>query len=622
MPYSTHKLPILTLLFSIIFLSGNAQICTGNLGENIFEAGDFGSGAANVVGVDPMIAPGFHYNTLPPPPDGDYTLTNNTGLWGSIFPTWLRIMDNSEDPFGYMMVVNASYQPGLFYEQVIDGLCGNTLYVFSADIINLIKTGNNYIKPNVSFLLDGVEAFTTGDVPEDEKWHTYGFTFTTGSGQSTLTLSLRNNAPGGIGNDIALDNITFRPCGPEAWILPTTIANICEDGEPIALEATIAGDQFPNPAVQWQQSPDGGVTWENINGATDLTYLHTALSGGFYYYRFLLANDVDNLLNSKCRIISNTKIVHVVPKFYSIIDTLCEGLFYELGNNQYETTGVFTDSFISSLGCDSIVTLDLTIVPKPEMMSRVTINEPTCADTKDGMITIGEVTNGQPPYSFYLNDSILPLDDIFSNLIKGDYTLSITDRYGCISEQDILLPGPAPFIIDLGPDLTTELGNQISLNVTHSEALANFHWIPSELNDCEDDCLSPQWFPPATTTVYFSASTENGCLAVDSLIIHIIKNRRVYIPNVFSPNDDGINDYFTIFGSGPNIQQIKSIQIFNRWGDLVFNQKNFPPNELSSGWDGSFNGRAAAPGLYTYATEIQFLDNKTIQYAGDVLLIR
>jgi len=230
------------------------QICGGNLGENIFESGDFGSAFSNIVLQDPQIAPGFQYTISPPPGDGFYTITNNTGQWSNLFTGWLSIGDNSPDPNGYMMVVNASFSPGLFYEQEISGLCDNTLYEFSADVINLIESSQGFILPNISFLIDGNAVFTTGPVPENEQWNTYGFTFITEPGQNTITLSLRNNAPGGIGNDLALDNITFHPCGPEALILPTTIANICEDGAPITLEATIVCTQYDTPAFQWQQS--------------------------------------------------------------------------------------------------------------------------------------------------------------------------------------------------------------------------------------------------------------------------------------------------------------------------------------------------------------------------------
>ena len=225
-------------------------------------------------------------------------------------------------------------------KQTIDNLCENTLYEFSADVINLIQVGvGGHIMPNVSFLLDEQVVYETGNIPQTNAWNTYGFTFTTDPGVTSITLSLRNNAPGGIGNDLALDNITFRPCGPAALILPTEIENICEEGDPIPLEATIIGDQYPTPAIQWQQSFDEGLTWVDISGETAQTYIHTQLSGGFYYYRYLLANSPFNLANSKCRVNSNVKIVHVVPKFYTIIDSICQGLSFMVGNSLYSDEG-------------------------------------------------------------------------------------------------------------------------------------------------------------------------------------------------------------------------------------------------------------------------------------------
>ncbi|MEZ4956611.1 MAG: hypothetical protein R2825_23845 [Saprospiraceae bacterium] len=354
------------LLLSAIFCLAPAQICDGNLGENIFTEGDFGSGPANVLLPNPQIAPGYNYQTNPPPDDGYYTITNNTSQWGSFASNWADIADNSSDPNGYMMVVNASYTPGLFYEQEVEGLCENTLYVFSVDVYNLMLA--NGIRPNISFLLDGLVVYQTGDISNNQKWNTYGFTFTTSPGQTSITLALQNNAPGGIGNDLALDNITFRPCGPEALILPTDIANICEDGSPIQLEATVVGSQYNTPNFQWQQSFDEGMTWVDIAGETGMTYTHTDLSGGFYY-RYLLANDPSNLLNSKCRVVSNIKIVNVVPKFYTIVDTLCQGLAFSLGNNLYSNTGIYVDSLLIHW-FDSIVTLDLTIVPAGGFGSR------------------------------------------------------------------------------------------------------------------------------------------------------------------------------------------------------------------------------------------------------------
>ena len=612
---------ILLCLLGIFEMSG--QICEGNLGENIFTEGDFGSGAANILQPNPMIAPGYFYSTNPPPNDGSYTVTNNTSEWLGIFPTWLKIGDNSPDPQGYMMVVNASYDPGLFYEQQVDGLCENTLYVFSADIINMIEEGvGGHIAPNVSFLIDGNQVYTSGDIAQDNQWNTYGFTFITDPGQTSVNLSLRNNAPGGVGNDLGLDNITFRPCGPEALILPTDIANICEDGDPIDLEATIIGDQYDNPAFQWQESFDGGTTWVDIPGATSSTFTHTNLASGFYYYRYLLAGAPANVGNPKCRVISNVKIINVVPKFYTIIDTLCEGLSFQVGNNSYSNTGIYVDSLISSLGCDSIVTLDLTIIPDAGIEAIILANDPQCSDTEDGSILIDTVINGTPPLSIFFNNERYLNGLTFWDLPIGNYLISIRDRYGCSFEEEVILAGPPPFIIDLGPDWIVELGESVRIEPSSSDVVESFFWEPGELIDCVGDCWVLDWPPPNSMTLSMTAYSENDCIATDSVAIEVTKTRKVYIPNTFTPNGDGTNDHFTVFADIPNVEKIEKMIIFDRWGGVVFENQDFFPNELMEGWDGTSNGEPLDNGVYVYLFEIRFLDGEVLRYSGDISLLK
>ena len=157
----TNILPLLLMLFTINGYSQN-DICTGNLGDNIFETGDFGSGQANIPSRPDNLISTYDYVSLGPPRDGAFTLTNNTGAWPGLFATWLPLMDQSLDPDGYFMVINADFTPGIIYEQTIEGLCQNTLYAFSADIINLIRRGvTDHIEPNVSFLLNDEELYTT-----------------------------------------------------------------------------------------------------------------------------------------------------------------------------------------------------------------------------------------------------------------------------------------------------------------------------------------------------------------------------------------------------------------------------------------------------------------------------
>src|SRR5690606_2298839 len=119
------------VLFSLLSARAQTSMCDGNPGENILTSGDFGSGPANMLGTYRGLAPGFIYTTQVPPDDGDYTLTQDMAAWSFVFPAWIRPRNNGPDPNGYMMVVNAGFTPGIFYEQQIDSLCDNTRYVFS-----------------------------------------------------------------------------------------------------------------------------------------------------------------------------------------------------------------------------------------------------------------------------------------------------------------------------------------------------------------------------------------------------------------------------------------------------------------------------------------------------------
>lgn len=614
------------LLFAFPFWA-SAQTCDGTLGDNIFEAGDFGSGSANVLLPDPGIAPDYLYNLNPPPADGQYVVSNNTATWAALYPTWLAIGDNSSDPNGYMMIVNASFDPGLFYDQEIVDLCENTVYEFSADIINLIKIGvPDHIEPNVSFLIDGVVQFTTGNIPATEAWQTYGFTFNTAPGQTSLRLSLSNNAPGGNGNDLALDNISFRTCGDEASILPDEPANICVDGQPLPLTATVTGTQYDNPAYQWQISPNGIDNWTDIPGANSDTYIHNILVIGEYFYRFQLANGPVNLMNEKCRINSNVKLVNVRPTEYVVTDTICTGLTYTVGNSLYTETGSFVDSLVNIYGCDSIIYTDLTVLPDPLMTAELSLSSPSCFNTAEGAISIDNVNNGTPPYSFLWNDGALGTGTMIDQLASDNsYDLLITDRYGCTADTSIFLPGPESLSVDLGPNLDILLGDEVNLTANTGFTPANYVWLSTtDVLPCQSspDCPSISWFPTTSQTVYITATDASGCSVSDSVFIQVTPVYDLYIPNAFSPNRDGVNDYFTVYGPSQRINRIASFEVFNRWGQLLFQQADLPIGVGSAGWDGLVKGKIVDQGVYLYRIEVEFLDGSVREYSGDVTVVR
>lgn len=609
------------LLFILSFhLSfSQATLCSGNLGENIFTSGDFGSGTANIVPADPGLAPGFTYTLQPPPDDGEYILTNDMKIWSSSFPDWIRIGDNSTDPNGYMMVVNASVTPGIFYEQVINNICDNTLYQFSADVINIIeKAAGGHILPNVSFLIDDVVIYSTGQIAQDEKWHSFGFTFTTGTGQNTLKLTLRNNAPGGFGNDLALDNISFRTCGPTSSISISPEGKICENSLFPFLTAHIDAD---TGSIQWQLSLNGGINWTDISGATDYTYQVTQQSAGEYYFRYLYSTSLSNLTNPKCRIISNIEMVEVVPVEFLIQKTLCEGLTFNLGGIEYGQTGIYQDHLIASNGCDSIVTLDLVIVPDPPIVADFTFSPPSCEGADDGSISVLSVSGTRPPFDFRINDSIIPPPASSVTLPAGTYTAWILDQNGCFDKQEIIVPDGPPLKIHTIHDTTIVLGHSILLETTSNLPVWMSMWDPTDGLACSN-CISTMATPFQDVTYVITAETETGCVDTDSVTIRVDRDPVIYIPNIFSPNDDQVNDFFEVSSDPFNVTSIDLAIIFDRWGGIMSENANLSNEGHLRLWDGLTPAGLVNPGVYVYMIKFTMADGTHTVSKGDVTVIK
>ncbi len=291
----------------------NAQLCNGSLGDPVVNI-TFGSGSSGNTGYTPTNA--YTYTNSTCPDDGYYTITGSTsGCFGN---SWHTVTADHTGDGGAFMLVNASFEPGDFFVSTVTDLCPNTNYQFSAWILNVLNKSG--IKPNLTFSIEAPDGtmlgqYLTGDVPETSQpaWKQYGLYFTTPPGNAVIVLRITNNAPGGNGNDLALDDITFRPCGPpiNATIQNNTdTVDICEGNTYTYTFTGAVSSGFSDPLYQWQISIDKGANWQDIAGANSLTYTRNSTAPGFYWYRLSVIEKASASILS-CRTASNVVVINV-----------------------------------------------------------------------------------------------------------------------------------------------------------------------------------------------------------------------------------------------------------------------------------------------------------------------
>lgn len=366
----------------------NYGLCTNATGANNVNAGngDFGSGTShNAPNLGTV--PGYTYLaiTTGAPNDGSYSVVKNlspsqsTNMYtvrpqspsvDRVFGVWDIIGDHTgaADPLegnaapangvsgGYMLAVNAAYQLSIANNQTISGLCENTYYEFSAWFRNVCKRcgsdslgrgasgvsvnaayiptapgDSSGVKPNLTFMINGIDYYTSGDmdyIGNYGQWVKKGFVFLTAPGQTSLTISIKNNAPGGGGNDWVMDDISFATCLPSLTMRPTNSPTYCNNNQ---VDISVAVSTFFNnyDYYQWERSTDGGTTWisaPEMPGQQNFSftnysgeYRDTAALPSFvagtsfdgYKYRIRVGTTTTNLTSGVCALYNDVDIITI-----------------------------------------------------------------------------------------------------------------------------------------------------------------------------------------------------------------------------------------------------------------------------------------------------------------------
>jgi gliding motility-associated-like protein len=276
-------------------------------------------------------------------------------------------------------------------------------------------------------------------------------------------------------------------------------------------------------------------------------------------------------------------------------------------------------------------TVDVTDNTGCTATSNITVSEPAALTVQDNQVDVtcygfidGQIiltaAGGTGPYAYDVQGTT-NTSGLFTQLAAGSYNYSVTDINNCTISGTVTITQPQQILLSVNPDSATiKLSESVQLlATTNYDPNANYLWSPANLLSCVT-CPNP------SITTYQSVDLQvqvtvnvNGvdCYAEADVPITVIPDYTIFIPNSFTPNADGLNDMFKLFGNIPAIKNIE-VTVFNRIGEKVY-QSYYAEFE----WDGKYQGKYVDPGVYVYLVKATFLDNNTEKILkGGLTIIR
>jgi len=279
------------------------------------------------------------------------------------------------------------------------------------------------------------------------------------------------------------------------------------------------------------------------------------------------------------------------------LDSLSPGNYAVTVNDNYGCST--SSSFIVSASSP------LTISP--------TVQNASCASVNNGSISLA-VGGGSLPYNYHWNNG--QSSATATELGSGEYLITVTDAKGCSITSSGTITISYALSVHAAASVSVTNGTPVQLtattNIDHSNV---YNWTPANFVTC-NNCANTEASPQQSTVFAINVTDANGCKATDTVSVEVISGSNIFIPNVFTPNDDGVNDQFKIYGDLSNIYYFDMV-IFDRWGEKVFESNN--PNFE---WFGAYKGEPASQGVYIYVATMVFSDGSHKDYKGSLTLLK
>jgi gliding motility-associated-like protein len=417
---------------------------------------------------------------------------------------------------------------------------------------------------------------------------------------------------------------SFTLTQPTAIVLTETqVNNLCSGNANGSIDITVTGG---SPAYTYTWSPNVSTTntatgltsgtyvvtvFDNINCSTSISVTITEPAP------IAITPAATNLLcfgdNSGTLTISATGGTN--PLSYAISP---DGITFSTSAN-----GVFTGL---AAGTYTIIVADVNlcadttsaIITEPTQIIATSAATPaSCFNTVDGSALISAV-GGSPTYTFNVAGLGQNTTGQFNSLAAGNYAVTITDANACSTNSSFTITQPDSVVITISPDPTeVDLGETITLqSTTNQGGVLTYNWQPTNGLSCTD-CAAPEFTGIYSGIYILTISNDAGCSGTQTVTVTVVPNYDLFVPNAFSPNGDGQNDFWQVYGKLTNIKQLE-VNVFNRWGEKVFES-----TDANFQWDGNFKGQTVPPAVYVWQLNVVFIDNHTEELrAGSLTVIK
>ena len=281
------------------------------------------------------------------------------------------------------------------------------------------------------------------------------------------------------------------------------------------------------------------------------------------------------------------------------------------------TTTTYTLEAQSSFGCTSKDSIKILVVPPLQLT--VSPDVQLCKGNNIQLKAAGASSYRWINTTTGLNNPGIA-DPIASPSSTMTYYVEGRDNYQCFTDTArvtvTVFPLPS---VQAGADVVVSGGTSYPLQPSYSNDVVSYSWSPATDLSCSD-CPSPLTTPTADREYIVTVKNASQCAASDTVkVVTECGESHIYIPNAFTPNGDALNNTFTIRGSG--VKQVTSFAIYNRWGELVFEKKNFMPGDAGSAWNGKFRGINVPAGSYVYLASFQCASGQLFSKKGTVTVI-